>query len=52
MEKSCGNCRFWVKSKAIKGICEKHDSGWVNSDNKSCDDWKRKGAPKINPRID
>lgn len=41
MEKSCGNCLFWMKVKSIKGICDKHDYGWVTSDHYPCEDWKR-----------
>ncbi len=43
MQKSCGNCKFWIKLHSIKGLCDLNDYGWANSDSGSnCIDWKRK----------
>ena len=41
MNKSCGNCRYWLKLKSIKGLCDKFDLGWAKSDHQACDSWKR-----------
>ena len=42
MTKSCGNCREWIKIRSIKGLCDKFDYGWANSDSGAgCKDWKR-----------
>ena len=42
MNKCCGNCKFWLKLKSTKGLCDKYDLGWANSDNGArCKGWKR-----------
>jgi len=41
MNKSCGNCAFWFKSKQIKGLCDKYDLGWACSDTPACEGYKR-----------
>ena len=52
MEKCCGNCRYWLKVKSIKGICDKMDLGWANSDHGArCESWKRKRDDKPREKI-
>jgi len=42
MNKSCGNCREWIKLPKIKGLCDKYDFGWAVADHPACEKWKRK----------
>lgn len=41
MIKSCGNCAHWQKLATIKGLCEKNDLGWANSDH-TCKEHSKK----------
>jgi len=48
MQKSCSNCQWWQKVRQIKGICNRYDYGWVNSDY-NCNGWQRiKTYKKVN----
>lgn len=53
MVKSCGNCAHWIKLQKIKGLCEKFDYGWANSDSGAkCKSHKRIKYKRDIPIVD